>query len=377
MSEPKKPGTALATNDLSRDELFKVLKSSLFPGAAETSVAMVLDYCRAAGLDVMKKPVHIVPMSVSTGAKNQYGAPVKETRDVVIPGIGLYRTDAARTGEYVGLDEPVFGPMVTLHYMATKWVPNPNNPGKNMKVSAEASIEYPEWCQITIKRLVAGEVRNYTAREYWIENYATDGCDSDAPNEMWRKRPRGQLMKCAEAQALRKAFPEQTGSQPTAEEMEGRAEVHMGQVDEVGKKTDDKKTDGKPELKVWTDELFVRQYKNAKAAIQNDDKDPEEVIRAISTRGRLTEEQAQSIRDLAKVTDVVAKGEAPAAGTSAPANDDAHQEPTYESLLARVENATTTDELDEVMPLVQRIPVDQREDLFDKIDDQRGLLLGA
>jgi hypothetical protein len=39
---------------------------------------------------------------------------------------------------------------------------------------------------------------------------------------MWRKRPYGQLAKCAEAQALRKAFPEIVSQHPTAEEMEGK-----------------------------------------------------------------------------------------------------------------------------------------------------------
>ena len=39
---------------------------------------------------------------------------------------------------------------------------------------------------------------------------------------MWRKRAYGQLAKCTEAQALRKAFPEFSGGQATAEEMEGK-----------------------------------------------------------------------------------------------------------------------------------------------------------
>jgi len=71
----------------------------------------------------------------------------------------------------------------------------------------------------------------FTAIEYWKENYAVKGGKekSVAPNAMWSKRPRGQIAKCAQAQALRIAFPE-LGAQPTAEEMEGKT-LYQPEID--------------------------------------------------------------------------------------------------------------------------------------------------
>ena len=82
-------------------------------------------------------------------------------------------------------------------------------------------ITFPLWCRITVKRLVSGREVSFTAKEYWLENYATKSSKSAEPNAMWKKRPYAQLAKCAEAQALRKAFPE-VGAQATADELEGQ-----------------------------------------------------------------------------------------------------------------------------------------------------------
>lgn len=181
---------------LSEPELLKVLGASLYPGAAPESIKLVLGYCKAAGLDPMQKPVHIVPMWDSrSGAM----------RDVVMPGVNLYRTQAMRGGECAGVTEPEFGPDVDTSI-------------------GGAQIVYPAWCRVTVKRrLPTGEIADFTAREFWRENYAVKGGKdkSIAPNAMWAKRPYGQIAKCAEAQALRKAFPE-IASQPTADEMEGK-----------------------------------------------------------------------------------------------------------------------------------------------------------
>jgi phage recombination protein Bet len=195
------------------------LKSSLYPGASDGSVDMVLAYCQAAALDPMTKPVHIVPMKVSTGKKDERGYDIKATRDVVMPGIGLYRINASRTGQYAGVSEPEYGPTRKLDFKREVWIDGSD--GKRKKTFRDDSIEYPEWCRITVDKLVDGVIRKFVAKEYWLENYAEKG-DGAEPNSMWAKRPFGQIAKCTEAQALRKAFPEAVGSQPTAEEMEGK-----------------------------------------------------------------------------------------------------------------------------------------------------------
>jgi phage recombination protein Bet len=199
---------------LPEDQLIKTLQASLYPGAHADSVQLVLGYCRAQRLDPMQKPVHIVPMKVKVGTKEN-GAGIFADRDTIMPGIGLYRSQASRSLQHVGTSDPEFGPMVKLEFSETYWE-------NNTKRSRPASVEFPEWCKVTVRRrLVSGEIGEFTATEFWLENYATAGRDSTAPNAMWKKRPRGQLAKCAEAQALRKAFPE-LGAAPTAEEMEGK-----------------------------------------------------------------------------------------------------------------------------------------------------------
>lgn len=178
------------------DDLIYTLQTSLYVGSNEQSVRMVMAYCRAAGLDVMQKPVHIVPIWNSKA-----GAMI----DVVMPGIGLYRTQASRTGQFAGMSEPEFGEMITE------------------KIGG-VDVTYPEYARCTVKRVLDnGVIAEFTAIEYWKENYAVKGGKekSIAPNSMWYKRPRGQIAKCAQAQALRIAFPE-LGAAPTAEEMEGK-----------------------------------------------------------------------------------------------------------------------------------------------------------
>lgn len=199
------------------ESTWNALCTTIYPGAKPDSVLMAVDYCKARGLDIMLKPVHLVPMKVKDAQTGQYG-----WRDVPMPGIGMYRIQADRSGTYAGADEPEFGDMVKQKFT-----------DKNNK---QFEMEYPEYCKFTVYKLVGDRIVGFTAKEYWIENYATDSGNSDAPNAMWKKRKFGQIAKCAEAQALRKAWPE-IGSDPTAEEMEGKSrEVEINPSREINPK---------------------------------------------------------------------------------------------------------------------------------------------
>lgn len=251
---------------VSQDDLVAVLRSSLYPGAKDESIRMALSYCRAAGLDPLQKPVHIVPMWDSKAAAY---------RDVVMPGIGLYRTQASRTGEAAGVSEPEFGPDVT-------------------EVIGGQEITFPAWCRVTVFRLLPnGATAQFTAREFWRENYAVKGGreKSIAPNAMWTKRPYGQLAKCAEAQALRKAFPE-LGAAPTAEEMEGKV-IDGGAAEVVSSERAEPRVVEAPPA--YPAEAFAANLPKWHALIDKG-RSADEIIATIETKGRLTAQQKCAIR---------------------------------------------------------------------------------
>lgn len=183
------------------DYAMSALRNSVFPGASDESIYMAAQYCAARKLDIFKKPIHIVPLSVRDSITGKY-----ETRDVIMPGIYELRTTAFRTGEMAGIDEPVFGEEKKIH-----------------------GINAPEWCKITVYRIIAGQRYAFTHVEYFEEAAATK--NNGELNSMWTKRPRGQLAKCAEAGALRKAFPDEMGGIMTSDEVSEMDNIATPEID--------------------------------------------------------------------------------------------------------------------------------------------------
>lgn len=176
---------------------WRTLKNSLYPGAKSESVLMVIDYCVARKLDPLKKPCHIVPIQVKVGDKYEW-------RDVVMPGIYELRTTAQRTGDYLGHSEPEYG-----------------------EPEAYAAVTAPIWCKFTAYRWNANarEKVPFPVRVFFREVVATrqDG----KANTRWTKAPIQMLTKCAEAAALREAFPDELGGEQTAEEMDGQRAIDL------------------------------------------------------------------------------------------------------------------------------------------------------
>lgn len=166
--------------------MWQVLIDAVWPAAQSVeSVCLAIQYCKSRNLDPLKRPVHIVPVWSKTGGVDGKGGFV----ETVWPGISEIRTTASRTGVYAGKDASVFGPEITKTF---KKVDN-----RNGEVKEELEVTFPEWCQITVYRMVQGQRCAFVGpKVVWLEAYATKDNYSEIPNSMWADRRSGQLEKC-------------------------------------------------------------------------------------------------------------------------------------------------------------------------------------
>jgi hypothetical protein len=109
------------------------------------------------------------------------------------------------------------------------------------------------------------------------------------------------------------AFPEMTGSQPTADEMEGKP------IDDFAGTTIDGATGEvvqKKELPAYSDEQFRKNLPAWRDMIASGKKSADQIIATVETKGKLTDEQKASIRA------TPAKTEAPADGDGVMSDDE-------------------------------------------------------
>lgn len=208
------------------------------------SVVLAINYCKARNLDPFKRPIHIVPM---------WDSIQKKMVETVWPGISEIRTTAHRTKQYAGSDEAKFGETIEAKI-------------------GKVGMTYPEWCQHTVYRMLDGVRCAFPGpRVYWRETYAQAKRDDPSPNSMWAKRPFGQLDKCAEAAALRAAFPEEIGNELTADEMAGQTIGPEGAKD-ITPETE------RPELSDFTEPATVYMFIEESGEVSSEFTSPNDYV---------------------------------------------------------------------------------------------------
>lgn len=175
--------TKLATeSSLSQDQL-KLIIDTVAKGATLPELQLFLYTAKRVGLDPLTKQIHFIKRR-----NRQPDGTYKEV-GTIQTGIDGYRAIAERTGTLAGIDDAVFD---------------------------DESKQHPNKASVTVYRIVDGQRVGFTASARWSEYAQMKG---DRPTSMWAKMPYLMLGKCAEALALRKAFPNDLSGLYTNEEM--------------------------------------------------------------------------------------------------------------------------------------------------------------
>lgn len=160
-------------------------------GVSDHELAYFIQVCRHRNLDPFAKQIYLATRKQQVNGEWK----VQRVPETTIDG---FRVLAERTGLYEGQTAPQW-------YDGKRWV------------EAWVADSPPLACKIGVYRkgfreplVVVGSYRSFVQMV---------GKGSDArPGPIWRKMPDHMLAKCVEAQALRKAFPEQLGGLYTSDE---------------------------------------------------------------------------------------------------------------------------------------------------------------
>ena len=172
---------ALAVAPKFSSEQIKLLADTIAKGCDENELRLFIEIAKLKRLD---------PFAGQIRPVKRWNSDLGRNAMVIQVGIDGYRSTAARTNEIAGIDDAIFD---------------------------SEDEDHPRWAKITVYRWSHGEKIPYTATARWGE-YVQNKKDG-TPNSMWSRMPFLMLAKCAEALALRKAFPDVLSGMYTEEEM--------------------------------------------------------------------------------------------------------------------------------------------------------------
>lgn len=194
------------------DEQIRLVKDTIARNAdlSDNEFRLFVATCQRMNLDPLARQIHAVK---------------RKGKLSIQVGIDGFRAIADRTKVYAGNSEPAYE--VRELEVDTK--------------DGRGVIEVPWIATVTVRKIVVDEARDFTASARWLEYYPGDG-DSGF---FWRKMPYLMLGKCAEALALRKAFPAELSGIYIPEEMDqaGGGDGPRQQQAQQSKRVDNPKAD--------------------------------------------------------------------------------------------------------------------------------------
>lgn len=185
-----------------------IIRGQLAPKASPDELALFLSVAAAKGLDPFSRQIHAV---------HRWDGRQQREVMAIQTGIDGYRALAARSGRYAGNEDPRYAPACTCGHAHEDHGQGGCRVASCTGCKGWAISDYPYSATATIWALVGGQRVPFEATARWSE-YAPVGKKGLSP--MWKRMPRLMLAKCAEALALRKAFPEELSGIYTSEEMQ-------------------------------------------------------------------------------------------------------------------------------------------------------------
>lgn len=161
-------------SDVGSAEWMNLVKQQINPKMSDIELQFFAEVCTNTGLNPLSSPPQIYSVT-------------RSGRMTIQTGIDGFRNIAARTGDYAGSDDPTF---------------------------TKTENNTLESCTVSVYKMVQGQRCKFAATAYWAEYFP-----GERLGRMWLKMPHVMLSKCAEAQALRKAFPANLGGLYTNDEM--------------------------------------------------------------------------------------------------------------------------------------------------------------
>ncbi len=156
-----------------------LIRRTVAAGASADELELFFHQARRAGLDPLAKQIYFVK---------------RQGKGVVQVGIDGLRLIADRTGQYAGSDDAEF--------------------------TGETKSGYPAAAKVVVYKMVSGQRCPFGATARWDEYFP-----GDSQGFQWKRMPHAMLAKCAEALALRKAFPADMSGLYVHEEMEQAGEA--------------------------------------------------------------------------------------------------------------------------------------------------------